>query len=337
LALDGRVEARFPEMPGRSVHRATVVLPAGGHGLRFSLSRGWGRLHRLAFTAAVGGAGAREDLVASLPFDLHERYALARAVVERLAPGARTILDVGGTMGGDAGHLAWTGDFFPSSDVVVADTRWADVPGHLRIEPGAPLPFADRSFDVVLAMDVLEHVPPDARAAWLDEVYRVADGLLLVANPFATPGVADADRYLFELIRSRWGYEHGFLAEHLALGHPDLAATCDRLRALGAAVAVLPSGHLPSWLLLQTMNAWLSHPEQDRSFAEANRAANRSIGLGGTVEPAYRHLVVADRRGGDPAARLADLLSARAPEAESLRAALAAVPAGLVPRTAGGG
>jgi 2-polyprenyl-3-methyl-5-hydroxy-6-metoxy-1,4-benzoquinol methylase len=337
LALDGRIEARFAESSGRSTLRATLVLPSGGHGLRFSLSRGWGRLHRLRFAAAPGGPAARDSVVASLPFDLHERYALARAVVERLAPGAGSLLDVGGTMGGDAGHLAWTGDFFPSLDATVVDTRWADVPGHLRVAPGSPLPFPDASFDVVLAMDVLEHVPPDARAGWLAECLRVARGLLVVANPFATPGVAEADRFLFEFIRSRYGYEHGFLAEHLAHGHPDLDATCDRLRSLGAAVAVLPSGHLPSWLLLQTMNALLSHPEQDRSFAEANRAANRAIGLRGTVEPAYRHLVVADRRGGNPASRIADLASERAPEAESLRAALAAVPDGLVPRKGGGG
>lgn len=335
LALDGRIEARFPEAPGRMVHAATLLVPAGGHGLRFSLSRGWSRLHRLSFTAAAGGDRARESLVAGLPFDLHERYALARAVVERLAPSARSLLDVGGTMGGDSGHLAWTGDFFPGRDTTVVDARWADLPRHLRVEPGRPLPFADRSFEVVLAMDVLEHVPPAARASWIEEAYRVADGLLVVANPFATPGVEEADRFLFEFIRSRYGYEHGFLAEHLAHGHPDLAATCERLRSLGAAVAVLPSGHLPSWLLLQTMNAWLSHPEQDRSFVEANRAANRAIGLAGTVEPAYRHLVVADRRGGDPAARLADLLSTGPPEARVLGAALAAVPGGLTPRNRG--
>jgi len=337
IALDGRVEARFPASPGRSMRTATVVLPAGGHGLRFALSNGWARLHRLSFTASPCGPGARESLVAGLPFDLYERYALAREVVDRLAPGHGSLLDVGGTMGGDAGHLAWTGDFFPGRDVRVVDTRWADLPRHLRFEPGQPLPFADRSFEVVLAMDVLEHVPPGEREAWLAEAYRVADGLLLVAAPFDTPGVAEADRFLFELIRSRYGYEHGFLAEHLAHGHPGLAATCERLRSLGAAVAVLPSGHLPSWLLLQTMNAWLSHPEQDRSFTEANRAANRAIGLGGTVEPAYRHLVVADRRGGDPAARLGELLAGRAPEAEALRVALAAVPDGLVGRRGGGG
>ncbi len=330
VALDGRIEAHFADDgPERRVRRARLVVPCGGHGLRFALSRGWSRLHRLAFAAAPA---AVEPLLSSLPFDLYERYALAVAVVERLAPGAHSLLDVGGTMGGDAGHLAWTGDFFPGFDVAVVDTRWADVPGHVLVEAGRPLPFAARSRDVVVAMDVLEHVPGAQRENWLAEVWRVAGDLLLLANPFATPGVADADRFLHEFIRSRYGYEHRFLAEHLAHGHPDLEATCAFFRARGAGVAVLPSGHLPSWLLLQTMNAWLSHPEQDRAFAEANRAANRAIGLGGCVEPAYRHLVVVDRRGGDPLRRLADLAPARPPDAEALRAAFAALPDGLAPR-----
>src|SRR5262249_59378336 len=73
LALAGRVVARFPapadgaaEAP--SVRRARVLLPSGGHGLRFALERGWARLRRLR---AVASPGARADLCASRPFPHH--------------------------------------------------------------------------------------------------------------------------------------------------------------------------------------------------------------------------------------------------------------------------
>jgi hypothetical protein len=137
--------------------------------------------------------------------------------------------------------------------------------------------------------------------------------------------VAEADRYLFELIRTRYGYEHGFLAEHLRHGHPDLEATRAFFVARGASVATLPSGHLPSWILLQTVNAWLSHPEQDQTYVLANQSANRAIGLASTVEPAYRHLLVVDRSGADHAAELEALVVRRTPDLEAVGAAIAAL------------
>jgi SAM-dependent methyltransferase len=315
---DGRAGGALPGAP------VPLLLPAGGHPLRIALGRGWAHLRQIELRARPGD---RAELLTGLPFDLYERYALAAEVVARVAPDAARLLDVGGTMGGDAGHLAWTGDFFPDRPVVVADTRPADYPEHVVVGPEVRLPFPDRAFSVVMALDVLEHVPPGERRQWLAEVWRVTDRILLLGNPFATPGVAEADRFLFDLIRSRYGYEHGFLAEHLAHGHPDLDETRRFFAECGAGVALLPSGYLPAWALLQTLNALLSHPEQDWTFTRANRIANRSIGLASCAEPAYRHLLVVDRSGADHAGKLASLVAQRSPDLEAVTAALAALSA----------
>ncbi len=324
LQLDGRVVGRTAG-EATTLH-ARALLPAGGHQLRFAIPAGWAWLRTLAVRAVPS---THEALCSTLPFDMYERYALAAESLRRVAPGAGPILDVGGTMGGGAGHLAWTGDFLPDADVRVVDARAIDLPRHGVLDPRAPLPFADGAFPVVLALDVLEHVPADARDTWLAELWRVAGRFLLLGNPFATPGVAEADRYLFELIRSRYGYEHGFLAEHLRHGHPDLEATRAFFAARGASVATLPSGHLPAWILLQTVNAWLSHPEQDHTYVLANESANRAIGLASTIEPAYRHLLVIDRTGADHAAALEPLVVRRTPDLEAVGAAIAALsPAG---------
>ena len=322
LTLDGRVVARSDPGGGSRTLAARVLLAAGGHNLRFALAAGWARLRMLR---AGGTPATHEQLCSTLPFDMYERYALAAAALGVVAPDAARLLDVGGTMGGGAGHLAWTGDFFPAARVEVVDARAADVPEHAVLDPRAPLPFADRSRPVVLALDVLEHVPATARAAWLEELWRVTGRFLLLGNPFATAGVAEADSYLFELIRSRYGYEHGFLAEHLRHGHPDLAATESFFASRGGSVATLPSGYLPAWILLQTLNAWLSHPEQDHTYVLANQAANRAIGLGSSAAPAYRHLLVIDREGRDHRAALEPLVARRTPDLEAVGATIAAL------------
>jgi len=337
LRLDDRIVAREP--------RARFLLPAGGHALHLQIEGGWARLSRIRLSARPV---ACRELCLTLPFDLYERYALASRVIEIVAhsadadrPGAKgagagsgdpaargalRLLDVGGTIGGDGGHLAWSGDFFPDLEVTVVDRRPADYPEHVAHDVQRGLDFADRSFDVVTAFDVLEHVPRAARAGWLTEMWRVTGRWLLVAGPFATPGVADADRYLFELIRSRFGYEHGFLAEHLALGHPELESTARFFREQGASVTVLPSGDLPAWVLMQTVNALLSHPEQEQAYPRANAVFNATVGLAGAREPAYRHLLVIDRQAVSHEAALAVLRAPESPHLPGVLAALAALP-----------
>jgi hypothetical protein len=174
------------------------------------------------------------------------------------------------------------------------DARPVDHPDH-RVATGTALPFADASFDVVVCQDVLEHVPTEARAGLLGELMRVARRFVLLAAPFATPGVREADALLFALIKERHRYEHGFLAEHLGHGHPDLTTTTAFFRAAGARVVVLPNGYLPYWTTMQTLNLRLAEPAMGARYARAQAAYN------GTVDdwraPAYRHLVVVDRSG----------------------------------------
>ncbi len=333
VALDGRVLDREPGSEADEL-RARLLLPAGGHRLRLAIEEGWARLEKLRCTSEVA---TRDSLCLTLPFDLYERYALAAEVLRRTEARPGTVLDVGGTMGGDGGHLAWTGDFLPDHDVLVIDGRAADVPDHRAIAVDGSLPFADRTFAAVMSQDVLEHVPAQRRPAWLGEIWRVTGRLLLLGCPWDTAGVAEADRYLFELIRRDYGYDHGFLAEHLSNGHPDLDATRRFFEERGASVTTLPSGHLPSWILMQTVNAWLSHPEQDQGFARANEVFNRAVGLRAVASPAYRHLLVVDREGRDHERALADLVASASPDLEAVRAAitgLAADPTGRRGRSA---
>jgi hypothetical protein len=157
------------------------------------------------------------------------------------------------------------------------------------------LPFPERSFDLVLCQDVLEHVPPADRPALLAELRRVARRWLLLAAPFAAPGVRDADALLYGLVKARHGYEHVFLREHLTHGHPDLAATVAAFEAAGATTVVLPNGHLPYWTLMQAANLLLAEPALGARYARAQARYNGRVA--DWREPAYRHLVVVDLAG----------------------------------------
>lgn len=114
--------------------------------------------------------------------------AIHRVAPPALAAGAGVarVLEVGGGRSGLAAML------YPQASVVTLDMD-ASLGDGLNLGPGCSfvcgdacnLPFPDDSFDLVTLLDVLEHIPDDARAA--REAMRVLKpgGTLLVSTPNA--------------------------------------------------------------------------------------------------------------------------------------------------------
>ncbi len=59
--------------------------------------------------------------------------------------------------------------------------EWAHLPGHFQVADATRLPFADESFDTVIAFETLEHVPEPALA--LAELHRVTRETLILSVP----------------------------------------------------------------------------------------------------------------------------------------------------------
>lgn len=108
--------------------------------------------------------------------------------------------------------------------VVGADVRFPTPPlPNLQtvVLTGASLPFENRSFDVVVCADTLEHVPPPERAAMVSELIRVAKLRVFLAVPIGAQ-VAAHDRKLDALYFKKRGERHPFLIEHVEYGLPTL-------------------------------------------------------------------------------------------------------------------
>ncbi len=82
------------------------------------------------------------------------------------------ILDIGCGTGATMGFLERYGQV-TGIDVSLKAIRYCQVQDRSRLclADGASLPFADRSFDLVTALDLLEHLPQEARG--LQEIWRV--------------------------------------------------------------------------------------------------------------------------------------------------------------------
>jgi hypothetical protein len=167
---------------------------------------------------------------------------------------------------------------------------------------GDALPFADRTFDLVSCLDVLEHVPGARRTALLSELCRVSAAVVVLAAPFADARVDAAERLLADFVERTLHITQEQLAEHRERGWPDLAATMDVFRRESWTVETFAHGNLWRWLFMMIdKHAVQALPQAADVHARLDAAYNELEFDADTASPWYRHFVVAWRSADHPA------------------------------------
>jgi hypothetical protein len=251
--------------------------------------------------AAPDLAPAQEPLDA--PFDQFQRYAITSAIARAMAGGGPVprVLDVGGHH-----RDFWfrprrpIAEFLPEAPSITIDLARSRLPGYLCAR-GDALPFAAGAFDLVCSVDVLEHVPPPARATVLAQARRVSGRAVVVAAPFRSALLERAEALVSAFVRDACGYEQGQLQEHREHGWPVLDETAAAFEAAGWGVRGFGYGGLWPWVLMmidkhavQALGG--SKPVQaaiDRAYNETRFATDRQ-------PPYYRHFLVATASPADP-------------------------------------
>jgi SAM-dependent methyltransferase len=120
----------------------------------------------------------------------------------------------------------------------------------IRYDPG-PLPFQDGAFDTVISLDVLEHVPPPARAGFVSELVRVCARRVFVACP--SDEAVWAEEVLKQVYAARGTPLPGWLNEHDEHGLPTAAEIAGYVSAVDGAAArplTMPNGLLSALTVL---------------------------------------------------------------------------------------
>jgi hypothetical protein len=223
------------------------------------------------------------------------------SLVEELGGG--TLLDAGS---GSTGLSPWLGDGW---SVTAVDTSFDDYgASHGFVGRGSAvvadvrnLPFGDRSFDAVVAVDLLEHVPPQDRPQALGELRRVTRARLVVGCPTGEAAL-DADRRLSERLRRR----PEWLSEHIAMGFPERGELVRELEPHGVLRIVdheAISSHvrlvraeltIPGFLVGRLVAIPLSRALRTRGRSRALAAGALRRVRGRDRPPAYRTIAVLD-------------------------------------------
>lgn len=187
---------------GRSSRTGRCVIRSG---TRQSLGKAVESLVEMVFSGPLKG---RESIDAAL------RYLPVAGEIRSDRPENPSILEVGSGSKGITPYLP-----FP---VVGTDVAFeGKIPAALtpvRLEVDS-LPFPDLSFDYVLSVDMLEHVPRERRQAFVAEMLRVARRRVFIAVPCGEKAEAQ-DRELDALFTRLRGEPYVYLREHVERGLP---------------------------------------------------------------------------------------------------------------------
>ncbi len=258
-----------------------------------------------------GEADSSAITASKLPihFDQYSRYASCADFVRAACPPGSSVLDVG------SGALRVLGRLLPDHRVRYVDPLLSTDPREDFAGTLADLPFEAASYDAVVTVDTLEHLPPGQREAFVGRLAQIARNLVIVSAPFSDAGAAaEIDRWIDESHRQRTGRSFSWLIEHSEHGLPSLVATRGILERAGWRCQIAGNGHAP-WLreLLPHVIGLLDHPEHRPLLDRISLHFNSRLYRFDHFEPVYRHLVVG-RKQPEP------IVVERLPDEEATRA-----------------
>ncbi len=226
-----------------------------------------------------------------MSFDLRQRYRMTSELVEivRKKQPLR-ILDAGGREG-------YLHNYLPGDEIINLDLKFfpgeSFVVGDLLL-----LPFARDAFDLVVSLDVLEHIEPGGRGGFLAEIDRVSRDAFIVGAPFREEKVVEAEKLANDFYLRATGRENEFLTEHLRLGLPELKEITSWIEGRGYSYAVLPNNYLPYWLVMMGLSGYFSSlPRPGDLITAVADLYDRVLSRDDRQTPSYRKILLVAKSG----------------------------------------
>ncbi len=226
-------------------------------------------------------------------FDQYSRYkACSDLLRQAVFASGDTVLDIG------SGPECLFGQFMPDATMNYVDPLIPNGSGQGHITGNIFASELDgQSFDSVSAVDVLEHVPPEHRQAFLERMSSLGRNALILGFP--TSDSSDAlriDKIIDDQYRAIFGHKYPWLQEHYLYGLPSLAETIKQLSQLGWHCQTIGHGHAP-WLqeLLGFVICVWDIPSLSNIVLAISEKFNRELYSYDFCPPYYRHFVIASR------------------------------------------
>jgi len=231
-------------------------------------------------------------------FDQFQRYAAAQAALEFFFKEENPlVLDAGGLSPNRRGDDFW----FPVREIApreswVLDIKYVKEQGFIQGD-GVQLPVKDNRFDMVMALDVIEHIPPAKRKGMTEELCRVSRDLVLISAPENTKEVKEAEAMLLEQVWKLYRIIHVQLEEHRRYGLPETGEISGILKSSGFCEVDFSYGSLESWMFIQSLkHSFLFRPDLQTIHETIDWFAAQRLGEAELSPPFIRHFWVASKK-----------------------------------------
>jgi GT2 family glycosyltransferase len=233
-----------------------------------------------------------EKLKREFAFDRYGRYALMRNVINANRKNGETfkILDVGGR-----GNIL--SQFLPDDSVFYIDPFVESDDENFIKGDGCAMPLEDESFDWVTSGDVFEHIPKEKKEDFLKENIRVSKKGVLLAAPFFSKEVAQAEIFANDNYKTlSGGIDHRWLIEHIENSLPKEAMVEQFLNNQKCEFQKIHNNRLVLWQILLGVEllsenyAFTGDGEIKKEFEDFNYFFNTEVLPYDSSEPSYRKI-----------------------------------------------
>lgn len=167
-----------------------------------------------------------------------------------------------------------------------------DLGAYVTIVPGQPLPWDTGAFDFTVALEVLEHIPPEERRSALREWARVARHGVFFSCP-SGKRVRHLEQRADAAFRTRHGREHPWLEEHERFGRPTRRAVKELCSEAGLTCHRFYNSPLHEWLPLLLITEHLFEQGDKELLYRFNEMLNTRPQQLFLKQPGYRSLYAA--------------------------------------------
>lgn len=204
----------------------------------------------------------------SIIFDQYQRYKNAQKIIDSARKEGQIfkILEVGANEHKDLEK------FLPNDKITYLDVKLSD---EMKKDPAyvlgdaTQMEFEDNAYDIVIALDVFEHIFPDRRKAFLDELERVSSIMFVLCAPFDVEEVHETEIRVNKAFRCFAGIDHPWLIEHIENGIPNFRKTISYLKTKEYCIETFSHGDLDQWEKLITLHMFSALDEKLIDFADS--------------------------------------------------------------------
>lgn len=228
-------------------------------------------------------------------FDQYQRYNNIRKIINDMRFGDESfrILEVG------ANEHRNLEKFLPLDKITYLDIQ---LPEELQHDPNyilgdaTNMDFPDDEYDVIVALDVFEHIPSEKRNQFIDELYRVSSQVCIITAPFHSQQSIDAESRVNSVYKSLFKKNFIWLEEHMDNGLPNKDSLKEYLELKNIKYMMIGHGKISIWEKLMGIHFFAAkNPELAVYRQEIDKFYNSYIFDYDYTEDSYRKIVILEK------------------------------------------